>query len=119
MGIHQLFSDVESAVRLVSRELLSGFVGGDDEKTTPALAGKTTAACSKSSGCELAPGHADGCQIEGHLSPPEELTRCVAIDTSPHLRPGWVCCQCKTYNDRSRDECKQCMHLPCVPKGDR
>jgi hypothetical protein len=112
MGVHQLFSDVEEAVKLVGRELFS-------PEPAPAVAGELgagAARCTKSPGCELAPEHPNGCQLVGHLAP-DAVKRCTVVDSVPNLRPGWICCQCATYNDQSRTQCKQCPHAPCMPKG--
>lgn len=37
---------------------------------------------------------------------------CVFI-ASARLMPGWICCQCKTYNGIQRPNCKGCDHAPC------
>jgi hypothetical protein len=42
---------------------------------------------------------------------------CEAIN-SPHILPGWVCCQCRIYNGPQRAECKHCGRTHC-PNIDR
>jgi hypothetical protein len=30
-----------------------------------------------------------------------------------HVVPGWICCQCRTYNGYQRGNCRNCNHAPC------
>ena len=39
--------------------------------------------------------------------------KCKLLLDVPGLAPGWGCCNCKTYNNILRAECKYCTHERC------
>ncbi len=40
------------------------------------------------------------------------MPKCKIIET-PRVLPGWMCCQCNTYNGLQRHDCKHCEHDRC------
>jgi hypothetical protein len=48
------------------------------------------------------------------VSEPEK--RCEPVE-SKRIMPGWICCECRTYNGEQRTECKWCKHLRCDLEG--
>lgn len=114
MGVHQVFSEIEAAAKLVGAELFGS-------QASAPVAGELAppAKCTRTAGCELAHDHPDGCQFEGHFTP-DAAKHCTVIENNvPGLRPGWLCCQrdCATFNDKTRTACKHCGHAPCMPKA--
>jgi hypothetical protein len=67
MGVHNLISEVEAAAGLV-KEWLREVKTDPAGEALPAQISTSATRCTRTVGCELAPEHEGGCQLEGQFT---------------------------------------------------